>query len=138
MNQYVYEIKGEPVSWSAHKGYGKYAYSTHAKAKFYAQCQLRCQNNGRPLIERAVRVDFFFEMPIPKSFTKKKRALIASEFRVWHKGKKDRSNLEKFAADCLIGTVLLDDNIIVAGETQKYYSSGEPKTIIVVQEIEDD
>lgn len=137
MTQYVYEITGIPTAWQAHSGYGKRSYSKHTPAKTAAQWQLKIQHNGRPLIERAVRVDFFFEMPIPKSMPKKILKRIAEGEKVYHCVRKDRDNMQKFCSDALTGTVLLDDNIIVAGETQKYYARGEPKTIIVVQELTD-
>ena len=138
MTQYVYEISGDPTAWQTHSGYGKRSYSKHTPKKTSAQWELRKQNYGRPIIKGAVRVDFFFEMPIPKSMPKKILKRISEGEKVYCPKRPDRDNLQKFHSDVLTGTVLLDDNIIVAGETQKYYSSGEPKTIIVVQEIEDD
>lgn len=137
MTQYVYEIIGEPTAWAAHSGYGKRSYSKHTPAKTAAQWQLKIQHNGRPLIEGAVRVDFFFEMPIPKSMPKKIRKRIAEGEKVWFTKRPDGTNLRKLQEDALTGTVLFDDNIVVSGETQKYYARGEPKTIIVVQELTD-
>lgn len=142
MTEYVYTINDEPTPWATHKGYGKHAYSTHTKAKHSAQWQLKAQHCGRPLIEGAVRVDFFFEMPIPKYLEKKIRRQIADAIqpygkcsRIWCTKRPDATNLRKFAEDCLVGPVLFDDNLVVAGETQKYYAGGKPKTIIVVQEM---
>ena len=135
MTKYVYTIDHEPTPWAAHKGYGKRSYSSHTPAKNAAQWQLKIQHNGRPLIKGAVRVDFFFEMPIPKSMPKKIQKRIAEGEKVWATKRPDATNLRKLQEDALSGTVLFDDNIVVAGETQKYYARGEPKTIIVVQEF---
>ena len=49
----------------------------------------------------------------------------------------DCTNYRKHIEDALTGTILRDDNLVVAGETQKYYAREVPKTVIVVQEIED-
>ena len=130
-----YEISGVPVPWKAHKGNGRKSFSPRIKEKTDAQWQLKIQHNQRPLHERAVRVDFFFEMPIPSNMPRNVRDKIANGEKVWHDKRPDRSNLEKLYADCLVGTVLLDDNIIVCGEVQKYYAKEKPRTIIYVNEL---
>lgn len=134
---YEYEIEGDPVAWTSHRGFGKKSFNPHYKEKQAAQWALKIQNAQRPLITRAVRVDFFFEMPTPKSMPKKLLKRIQSGEKIWHALRKDRSNLEKYAADCLIGTVLSDDNIIVCGQTEKYYAKDKPRTLIKVEEIQD-
>lgn len=67
---YVYEIPGVPTAWSSHRGYGKKSFNPHFKEKQAAQWHLKIQHKERPIIDRAVRADFFFEMPIPKSMSK--------------------------------------------------------------------
>lgn len=137
MTAYEYVIEGEPVAWTTHRGEGKTSFNPNFMQKKAAHWDLTIQHNGRPLYTRAVRVDFFFEMPIPKSMPKNIKKRIEAGEIVWHEKRKDRSNLEKHAADCLTGTVLYDDNIIVCGETQKYYARGNPKTRIIVENIYD-
>lgn len=132
-----YEINDIPVSWKAHQGSGNKSYSPRIKEKASAQWQLKIQHNKRPLYKGAVRVDFFFEMPVPATMSRKLKDKIAKGEKVWHSKRPDRSNLEKFYADTLIGSVLHDDNIIVCGETQKYYARGKPKIIIIVQGLDD-
>jgi len=138
MTQYVYEIKGIPTPWQTHSGYGKRSYSKHTPKKTAAQWELRKQNYGRPIIKGAVRVDFFFEMPVPQSMPKKILKRILEGEKVYCPKRPDATNLRKFIEDALSGTVLCDDNLVVSGETQKYYARGEPKTVIFVQEIEDE
>jgi len=137
MSKYVYEIKGVPVAWSSHRGYGKKSFNPHYEEKRCAQWQLKLQHSGRPIIERAVRVDFLFEMPIPIVNLNKILKRIAEEKSVWHTKRPDATNMRKFAEDCLVGTVLSDDSIVVSGETKKCYAK-EPKTIIVIQELWED
>ncbi len=129
-----YEIPGTPVAWSSHRGYGKKSFNPHFIEKQAAQWSLKAQHGQRPLFAGAVRADFLFEMPIPKSMPKKLLNQINAGEKVWHTKKFDLDNMRKFISDCLTGTVWVDDCLNVCGEAQKYYSL-EPKTIIVIQEI---
>lgn len=135
---YVYEITGIPTAWASHGGYGNKSFNPHYKKKKHAQWQLKIQHKGRPRFTRTVCADFFFEMPIPKSMEKKILARIHSGQKVFCPKRPDATNLRKFAEDCIVGPVLFDDNIVVAGETQKYYTAEKPRTLIMIQEIFDD
>lgn len=131
---YVYEIPFPPVPWASHKGFGKKSFNPRFKEKQAAQWALKTQHSQRPLFNRALRVDFFFEMPIPSSMPKKLRKRIEAGEKIWHTKKPDSTNLRKHIEDCFTGTVWSDDSLVCSGETQKYYSF-TPRTIIQVQEI---
>lgn len=131
-----YIIPGEPVAWSSHRGFGKKSFSPHYKEKEAAQYFLKNQHGNNHLISTAISVDFYFEMPIPKSMPKKTQKLIDAGVKIFHIRRKDRSNCVKFAEDCLTGVVITDDNIICDGRAQKYYSR-TPQTIIHIYEIHD-
>ena len=133
----IYEIEGIPVAWTSHRGFGKKSFNPRFKEREYAKWQLKIQHDQRPLCERAVRVDFLFEMPIPKSLPKKLQQRIARGEKIYHDKRPDGTNLRKHIEDCLTGTVLKDDNLIVAGETQKYYAKDRPRTLIHIQPIEE-
>lgn len=133
---YEYEISGAPVSWKSHKGSGKKSYSPRIREKKAAQWELKVQHGQRPLFTGAVRIDFLFEMPVPKSMPKKLRDQIADGKKVWCPTRKDRTNCLKHAEDCLVGPVLYDDNIVVSGETEKYYAQGSPRTLIIIEELD--
>lgn len=127
----VYEIPGDPVAWCSHRGFGKKSFNPHYKEKEVAQWHLKQQHKG-PLIDYAVRVDFYFEMPIPKNFPKGKIKEIKNGKIIWHDKRKDRTNLIKFAEDCMTGIILKDDNIVCSGESKKYYAIDKPRTVICV------
>jgi Holliday junction resolvase RusA-like endonuclease len=131
----TYVIPGEPTAWSSHRGFGKKSFSPHYKQKEAAQYFLRKQHAALPTIKKALRVDFSFLMPIPKSMPKKILKRIQSGEKIYHIKRKDRSNCIKFAEDCLTGVVISDDNIICDGRAEKYYSEN-PQTIIVIEEID--
>lgn len=130
-----YEINEIPVSWKAHQGSGRRSYNPRQKEQDKAKWALKAQHGSQSLIGYPVRVDIFFEMPIPKHLTKKYLERIARGEKIWHITRPDLDNLRKFASDTLIGTVLTDDNAISCGETQKYYSQ-TPKTIFHIQRLE--
>lgn len=129
-----YEIDGPPVAWCTHRGYGKKSFNPHFREKEAARWQLAIQHAKRPLYNRAVRADFFFEMPIPASLPKKIRKRIEAGEKIYHDKRPDRDNLQKHCSDCLTSAVVADDNLIAAGESQKYYSL-KPKTVIIIQEL---
>lgn len=130
-----YIIPGAPVAWSSHKGFGKKSFSPHYKEKQAAQYFLRQQHGNLPILDTAISVDFYFEMPIPSSMPKRVQKRIDAGEKIYHISRKDRSNCLKFAEDCLTGIVIKDDNIICDGNAQKYYSR-DPKTIITIRRID--
>ena len=129
-----YEINYIPVSWKAHKGSGARSYNPRQKEKDICTLSLKIQHRAKDLLRGPLRIDIFFEMPIPKHLEKKYLARIESGEKIWHTTRPDRTNLLKFAEDTLIGTVLADDNAVCCGETQKYYSK-TPRTRFFIQEI---
>ena len=86
----------------------------------------------RPPIDTPVKVRCSFEMPIPKSASKKKTwAMIKDEIK--HTKKPDVDNLLKFATDCLIGVIFKDDSQIIYLAGGKFYSE-TPQTLIMIEE----
>lgn len=132
---YVYEIPFPPVAWASHRGYGRKSFNPHYKEKEAAQWHLKKQHGSRPLFAGAIRADFFFEMPIPKSMPKKILKRIESGEKIFHSKRPDATNFRKHSEDCLTGTVWIDDGQVACGETQKYYSTN-PRTLIHIQELE--
>lgn len=137
---YEYEIEGDPVAWTSHRGFGKKSFNPHYKEKQAAQWALKKQQlekyNCGPISGRAVRVDFFFEVSAPKSMSKALRKQIEAGLRVWCIKRPDRTNYIKFAEDCLFPSILEDDNIVVSGFADKYYTVKAPKTIIRISILE--
>jgi len=130
-----YEIPGEPVAWSSHRGFGRKSFSPHYVEKEAARFYLKKQHGDSPLYTKGIRVHFEFLMPVPSSMPKKVLKRILAGEKVFHVKRKDRSNCIKFAEDCLTGVVIADDNIICDGSAQKYYSDN-PRTIITIEEID--
>lgn len=83
----------------------------------------------------AFEVNWYFHMPIPKSFSQTKRNACKWGL-IEHTSKPDRSNLEKFYEDCANEILWKDDCQIVRGEiVKKYCSDDKPRTEIVMKAI---
>lgn len=101
------------------------------EGKFIVQCLQ--QLNGKKPLEGPIALHCSFMMPIPKSTSKKKRALMLKGLE-HHTKKPDTDNLIKFVADCLNGIAWHDDRQIVAIRATKRYADNE-RTEIVVENV---
>lgn len=125
-------IEGVPLPWKAPFVGSRGAYSPRYNEMKIFKSEIAHQYGG-PLIETAVNVDLIFYMPIPKSTSKKKRALMISG-HLRPEGPPDRTNLAKLYEDCLQQIVIGKDSRIVDGRIAKFY--GEiPRTEIYIESI---
>lgn len=84
-----------------------------------------------------LEVDWYFYMPIPKSFNLRKKNACKWGF-IKHTTKPDRSNIEKFYEDCANGILWYDDSQIITGKIQKKYCHDDkPRTEIHMKPIEE-
>lgn len=132
-------IPGKPIPWQAPVFSKDGAYDVKYKEKQSIVWQLKekVMNSTHFPLSCALSVDVYFEMPIPKSWSKKKIKTFESNWMLgikhWHEKKPDRTNCLKLIEDCLEKAgILSNDSVIVSGQTQKYYSLN-PKTIIIIQ-----
>ena len=104
-------------------------YNPQKKISDDVRLQVKAQYGDDP-IEGAVGVLMEFHMPIPKSYSKKKKQLIETG-KIFHTKKPDIDNLEKFILDCMNGIVFKDDSQIVQTYARKQYSSN-PRTEVEI------
>jgi Holliday junction resolvase RusA-like endonuclease len=130
------EVKGKPIAKARPRfaRCGKFVRTYDPQETEESRFLFEVQKQwNRPPIEMPVKVRCSFEMPIPKSTSKKKSwAMIKDEIK--HTKKPDISNLIKFIEDCLNGVVWKDDSQIIYLAGGKFYSE-EPKTIIMIEEV---
>lgn len=109
-------------------------YDPCAAIKKSLRDQVKDQITHMPLMKmpKNPRITFWFQMPIPKSMTKKERE-IANAGNLKHRKKPDVDNLIKLYLDVLSGLVFEDDNCVSLGSAIKIYSQ-TPKTVIYIQE----
>lgn len=133
---YIIEIPGKPIGKArprfVRRGsfVGTYNPQETEEGRFLFEVQKQWR---RPPLEGPLKVQFAFEMPIPKSTPKKKFAAIMED-KVQHTKKPDISNLIKFVEDCLNGVVWRDDSQIFCLTAIKFYFE-KPKTSITIEEV---
>lgn len=120
-------IDGPPVVWRAPYVGSHGAFSTKHGEKRIIQSMIREMYKG-PILLNDLRCKCVFYIQIPKSSSKKKQQLML-EGAIRPRGGGDLTNLRKWIEDCLQGIVIDNDNQIVEGDTQKWYSFS-PRTMI--------
>lgn len=125
-------IEGNPIPCLRPKIKGKNFYDTQSKIKENYGWQVKSQLHPSftPMSDPIhLRLEFY--MPIPVSYSKKKKELLNGMF---HFKKPDLSNLIKFVEDALNGIIWMDDRIITSINASKYYGK-ESKTVIYVKNM---
>ena len=118
-------IKGKRVS----RAYNKSEYTDYKNAFL----QLAKMQNKK-FLTGALELEIIFVMPIPNSWSKKKR--IASVGQP-HISKPDPDNLLKSVLDALEGTIYKNDSQIYSINAKKVYGTN-PRTIYYFKELEDE
>lgn len=127
----ILEIPGNPVPWTATSCTRQgIRYSPKSKEKSLAKLQVQSQYCEKP-VGGPVFLEMYFFMPIPKSFSHKKREALLKGHYI---KKPDTTNLQKFAEDCLTGIVYVDDAQVCQVFSKKVYSEN-PKTVIYVHKL---
>lgn len=112
----------------ARRGSFTTTYDPHKDKKAWVKLQL-LQEFSKP-IEEALSLDVTFIMPIPKSTSKKKRALMLSG-EIKHTKLPDLDNKIKFLLDSMNEIVFRDDRQVYQINMRKVYGE-EPGTLIKI------
>lgn len=109
-----------------------FAYTPAATRKYEAHGRLAAQlaMDGRPPIDAPARMVALVELPIPASWSKRRRA-AAITGSIHPVTRPDLDNYVKAALDALIGIVLTDDSLVVELEARKRYGV-DPKIVLTV------
>jgi|SRR6267142_887034 len=123
------DIPLPPVSWEPSRK-GKFTfYDPREKEKRCVRFYIREQYEGEPITDYVViNLQFLFE--VPKSYSKKKRAL-ALDHKIFPT-KKDCTNMQKLYEDCLKGIVIEDDRKVINISSEKYYAEKNSIKIAVL------
>ena len=111
--------------------YGTY---TPQKTKDYEALVRRCwQEQSGDVFPEGVPIfaSILAHFPIPKSTPKKKAATMDGTF---HLKKPDADNIAKGIIDAINGHAMKDDSAVQIELVWKLYTSGEPKTEVVLSE----
>jgi Holliday junction resolvase RusA-like endonuclease len=124
-------IEGKPIPWKRPgQTKGGVRYDTQKTHKCAVMWVIKDQFRRVP-IEGSVKMTIYFFMPVPRSWSKKKRLETVGEY---HKIKPDLDNLEKFYKDCMSGIVYKDDAQVALVVKSKRYAE-KPRTEIIIEEI---
>src|SRR5260221_8905389 len=126
-NEIFITIIGTPVPWKSHGGYGRRSFKPLWREREFYQEKIREQYKVSILLG-SIKADYYFYLPILKSFSFKKK-LLAAEGKIRPDKLPDRDNCAKFLSDCLQGIIFKDDGQIVAGSVEKLYHES-PRTYI--------
>lgn len=129
------KLDGEPVPKGRPRftRYGKpYTPEKTARYEKNGKMQAKIKWGVQPLIDRPIACAVTARLPIPKSWSKRKK-LAAESGQVPHVGRPDVDNFVKIALDILNETVIKDDSIITTITAEKKYSA-EPSLIIKIYE----
>ena len=107
-----------PISWKAPKFSNNRVYDPIGHEKNAARFYLREQYKAEQISEYVILI-FKFIFQVPKSYSKKKRAL-ALEGKIIPT-RSDTTNLQKFYEDCLKGIVIVDDRNVAKIFSEKLY-----------------
>ena len=125
-------VPGNPVALKRHRQgkWGNYDPSSGDKADFLAKAM---QHKPDKPFDCPLSLTLFFIFPRPKNHfgTGKKANVLKDSAPVWHTGRPDLDNLEKFICDALNGVFWRDDSIICQKFSEKSYS--DERGIIGVQ-----
>jgi Holliday junction resolvase RusA-like endonuclease len=126
-------IGGEPVAKGRPRLTRKgFAYTPSHTRKFEAHGRLAAQlaMDGRPPIEGPVRLELLAELPIPVSWSNKKRARAITG-DVLPCSRPDLDNYVKSAQDSINEIVIRDDSQIVEVSARKRYGLA-PKLVLTI------
>jgi Holliday junction resolvase RusA-like endonuclease len=118
----------DPVSWTPSRIVHHHAYNPKGAEKRATQWLIAQEYKDAPLAGY-VKVQFVFFFQIPKSASKKRRALMLSGDII--PTSKDNTNMQKFYEDCLKNIVFTDDRNVEIISSRKLYAEKSSVKILV-------
>lgn len=108
-------------------------YTPEKTLKFEKLVRHHLVAQGVKVIKNPVKMNVKFHMPIPKSWTKKKKNLAICG-KLKHTTTPDIDNLEKAVMDAMNGFVYSDDKLVFSKYSEKLYSEN-PRIELDVEEV---
>lgn len=129
-------IPGKPIAKARPKFYRRdnYVGTYNPQETEEGRWLLTAKHQITKCFEGPVFLIMRFQMPIPKSTSKKKHFMMSIN-EIKHTKRPDLDNLCKFVKDCLNGEAWKDDSQVVEMKAQKMYSQ-EPGTFVNILEAE--
>jgi len=126
-------ISGNPVPLMRHRHTNNgHTYNPQAYLMKQIGWEAKSQFPG-DIITTPISISMTFFIPIPNSYSEKKKLALDGKYVP---KRPDTSNFVKLYEDALNGIIWSDDSIIVELYAKKLYSSSNPRTEIVIKEID--
>lgn len=119
-------VPGKPIPLARARSGSKGFYNPQYQAMKNFAWEVKTQYKSLP-VELPIKLCLCFYFPMPKSWSKKKKAALLCEP---HCSTPDLSNLIKFVEDALNGVVWKDDALIWSIDAEKKWCSDEGSTHI--------
>lgn len=131
MHECKYVLLGDPKALQRVRfGKGR-VWNPQKQLKLCLSLELQKQHVGDKFCN-ATEAQILFFMPIPSSFSEKKKRILDGRP---HIVKPDNDNLEKLVYDCLKDAGILKDDCIISDTILKKRYSFNPRTEIILKEI---
>lgn len=127
-----FSIPGAPVAWARAGKSGRFSY-TPAPQRHYGEIVRFAASEamrGAPPAEGALALTIVFRLPIPASWSQRKRAAAATG-GIRPAKKPDWDNAGKIISDALNGIVYVDDAQIVEARISKFYDISPRVDVLV-------
>lgn len=124
-----YIINMAPIPWRRARLRHKAFFDSQLQEKVVFGLHLNKQHGDEPKFDNAVHVDATFYMPIPRTICKRGKS-------PWVKTFPDIDNLQKFILDTFTQCGIWKDDCIVSSLMAKKVYDKEPRTHIIVTELE--
>lgn len=112
-----------------------HAYTPKATHDYEKQIRDFYKENSSDYYDSAIKVNLIFYMPIPKSVSKKQRALMESG-EIKHTKKNDLDNLCKSFTDSLNGIAYEDDSLITELHIKKKYGISVGTEMVITEDVD--
>lgn len=129
-----FELYGDPTPLMRPRIRGRSCYDGQSQLKLIKGIGLRNQNDERPTHEHGLFMGVIFFMPIPVSWSLRKKEKMLNAYHVC---KPDFSNLLKFVEDLSVDCRILRDDSLIAGVLGFKVYSETPRTEFIFIELQD-
>ena len=136
MSTVTFTILGKPIGkgrprFSTAGGYAR-SYTPAKTVEYENLVRMEWEKTGAKKLEGVISAVIYAYFPIPKSVSKKKRALMDGRF---YTSKPDCDNIAKIILDALNGIAYDDDSQVASLRVKKLYDAEETKVVVELAEV---
>jgi Holliday junction resolvase RusA-like endonuclease len=131
LNKYI--LPGSPMAWKRAGLCKSRFYDQQTHVKMAKGCEMNLQRNGAPTLMKPIRLIAMFYMPMPNSWSPKKRDLMRGKHCPTTP---DNTNMMKLIEDIAVEVQIMRDDALIASHFYDKIYDDNPRTEFILQEIE--